>query len=121
MTQTTEAVTAPAPNSPEAIRLALIEAWLGMNYLGDILNGMDAATDRDVAISEPIIRAISQLAPEIYAMDIYATLGARHKEIVGNCATCLAPINWHEPRELLGPGKIAHVRGQCPAKRESKS
>lgn len=106
-------MTDPKPDSPEAIREALAEAWLIMNYMGDILNSHDMTTERDEAISTPIFARIRALAPEICKADVYEILGARYVERIGDCKKCLAPINWHEPRELLPGGTVMHV-GPCP-------
>jgi hypothetical protein len=108
----------PAPEtkaSPEALRAALFEAWLGLNYAYDQLNERDKSTDRDAAIMTPIFDAIRKLTPGIFSIEVYPTLGMRHLEPIGQCSSCLQPINWHEHCEKLPSGNLIHAP-KCPAK-----
>lgn len=103
------------PTSPDAIRAALVEAWLGLNYACDQLNARDKSTDRDVAILEPIFDAIRKLTPDVFSIEIYPTLGLRYQEKIGSCASCLQPINWSEHCDKLPSGNLIHAP-KCPPK-----
>jgi len=72
----------------ERLRAALESAFLGMQYLGDVLNGMDAVSPEDQAITAPLFAAVDEalgdertkaLMEKLLAMHQIATAGGSHE------------------------------------------
>jgi hypothetical protein len=50
---------------------ALWEAWVAMNWMGDILSNNDMVTEVDAIIADPCFAAVRSVAPEFDSRDIY--------------------------------------------------
>lgn len=82
-----------------ALREALTEAWIAMNFMGDTLNGMDAVDECGDAVCNPSWERIKQIAPWLEDVDLDAVYRSRHQESIGACIDCGVDIQWCDPYE----------------------